>query len=134
MILSDIEIILGQLEISNWGETVFDYLPNLMYVGGFEGNSSLTSGNPDSFGILDNIVLEQVHFPKLVQISGLNATVTNNPNLCFIGDVEYYLAPGLQVVDVDPSSSSIRSYGDCGKYSTYVHCYVIVIRLYSDQH
>ena len=119
MFLSDIEVILGQLEISNWGEAIFDYLPNLMYVGGFEGNSSLTSGSPDSFGILDNAVLEQVHFPRLVQVSGLNATIANNPNLCFIGDLEYYLAPELQVVDITPTLNATKSYSECGKFSIY---------------
>ena len=124
MFLSDIEVILGQLEISNWGEAVFDYLPNLMYVGGFEGNSSLTSGNLDSIGILDNAVLEQVHFPKLVQVSGLNATISNNPYLCFIGDLEYYLAPELQAVDITPTLNAKKSYSECGKFSTYVY-YVV---------
>ena len=97
--LSDIEVILGQLVISNWGETVFDYLPNLMYIGGFEGNSSLAADALDSLAITDNnptnvptsnVSLIQIHFPRLVEISGLDILLINNPDLCYIGELEYY--------------------------------------------
>ena len=80
--MSDIEVILGQLVISNWGATVFDYLPNLMYIGGFEGSSSLAAdaldslvihdNNPFNIPLISNVSLNQIHFPRLVEISGLD--------------------------------------------------------------
>ena len=72
MFLSDIEVILGQLSITNWGETVFDYLPNLMYIGGFEANSSLTfrsalfisDNNPSNIPTSDVAKPKANTFPK----------------------------------------------------------------------
>ena len=97
--MSDIEVVLGQLAITNWGEAVFDYLPNLMYIGGFEGNSSLTFRS--ALYIVDNsvtniipsfnVTLRQIYFPRLVEISVGNVTLYNNPELCFIGKLEFYL-------------------------------------------
>ena len=128
MFLSDIEVVLGQLSITNWGETVFDYLPNLMYVGGFEGNSSLTfqnalyivDNNPTSIPSSD-VSLRQIHFPRLVEVPVGNVTLNNNPDLCYIGNLEFYLKSSNQtVVYTDPFiSSSIpqKPYNECGMYS-----------------
>ena len=128
MFLSDIEIILGQLVISNWGEAVFDYLPNLMYIGGFEGNSSLADDALDSLLIVDNnplnnnfassnVSLNQIHFPKLVEISGLDIFLLNNPDLCYIGELEYYKASSNQTVIYSTLDGIPRkSYNDCGMY------------------
>ena len=131
MSLSDIEIILGQLVISNWGEAVFDYLPNLMYIGGFERNSSLADNAVYSLFIADNnpvnnnfassnVSLNQIHFPKLVEISGLNISLINNPDLCYIGEFEYYKASSNQTVIYSNFSGIPRkSYHDCGMYVLY---------------
>ena len=132
MSLSNIEIILGQLVISNWGEAVFDYLPNLMYIGGFEGNSSLADDALDSLAIADNnpvnnnfdssnVSLNQIHFPKLVEISGLDIFLINNPDLCYIGELEYYKASSNQTV-IYSTLDNIprRSYNDCGMLSNYL--------------
>ena len=122
--LSDIEIILGQLTISNWGEAVFDYLPNLMYIGGFEGNSSLADDALDSLFIGDNnpvniltssISLTQIHFAKLVEIAGLDIFMINNPNLCYVGELEYYKALSNQTVRYSTVDGIPRkNYSDCG--------------------
>ena len=130
--LSDIEIILGQLVIANWGEAVFDYLPNLMYIGGFEGNSSLADDALDSLAIADNnpvnnnfdssnVSLNQIHFPKLVEISGLDIYLVNNPDLCYIGELEYYKASSNQTVIYNTSVGIPRkSYNDCGTLRSYI--------------
>ena len=123
--LSDIEVVLGQLAISNWGEAVFDYLPNLMYIGEFEGNSSLTFSN--ALFIVDNnptsipssdVSLRQVHFPRLVEVPMGNVTLNNNPDLCLIGNLEFYLTSSDQtVIYTDPVISSAiaqKPYNECG--------------------
>ena len=125
--LSDIEVVLGQLSITNWGETVFDYLPNLMYIGGFEGNSSLTFNN--ALYITDNnatdisssnVTLRQIHFPRLVEVPVGNVTLNDNPELCFIGKLEFYLTSPNQVVIYDdpiqPLTIPQRPYDECGMY------------------
>ena len=125
--MSNIEVVLGQLAITNWGETVFDYLPNLMYIGGFEGNSSLTFRN--ALFIIDNnaadipssnITLRQVHFPRLVEVPVGNVTLNDNPELCYIGKLEFYFASSNQIViyndPVQPSTIPQRPYDECGMY------------------
>ena len=127
MFLSDIEVILGQLSINNWGETVFDYLPNLMYVGGFEGNSSLTfdsalfitNNNPTSISSSD-VSLRQIHFPRLVEVPVGNVTLYNNPDLCYIGNLEFYFVSSNQTVmythPIDASAIARKPYTECGTY------------------
>ena len=125
--LSNIEVVLGQLSITNWGETVFDYLPNLMYIGGFEGNSSLTFQS--ALYMVDNnvadipssnVTLRQVHFPRLVEVPVGNVTLNDNPELCFIGNMEFYLTSPNQEVryedPVNPSAIPQRPYNECGMY------------------
>ena len=124
--LSDIEVILGQLVITNWGEAVFDYLPNLMYIGGFEGSTLL--GTLDSSLILTknsipfvNVNLTQIHFPRLVEVSEGNITLTNNIGLCYIGSLEFYLKSMNQAViyedPFDPSAIPQKPYSECGTYA-----------------
>ena len=124
--LSSIEVILGALFISNWGEAVFDYLPNLMYIGGFEGNTSLPNTTRFSLVFHDNnpvnnnfassnVSLNQIHFPKLVEISRFDIYLVNNPDLCYIGELEYYKASSNQTVTYDTAGGIARkSYSDCG--------------------
>ena len=131
--MSDIEVILGQLVISNWGETVFDYLPNLMYIGGFEGNSSLAADALDSLAITDNnstnvpssnVSLIQIHFPRLVEISGLDIFLINNPDLCYVGELEYYKVLSNQTVIYSTVEGVPRKdYSDCGRFCA---CFEIV--------
>ena len=130
--MSDIEVILGQLVISNWGETVFDYLPNLMYIGGFEGNSSLAADALDSLAINDNnpddifsnVSLIQIHFPRLVEISGKDIFLIDNPNLCYVGELEYYKASSNQTVIYSTVEGIPRKdYSDCGMFCA---CFEIV--------
>ena len=128
MFLSDIEVVLGQLSITNWGETVFDYLPNLMYVGGFEGNSSLTfdsalfitNNNPTSISSSD-VSLRQIHFPRLVEVPVGNVTLYNNPDLCYIGNLEFYFVSSNQTVmythPIDASAIPRKPYTECGTYA-----------------
>jgi len=122
-------VILGILTISGWGEEVFDYLPSLMYIGGFEGQSALTDDAFDSLAIHDNtpshnpavirVSLTQIHFPKLVEISGLDIFVVNNPTLCYIGEMEYYKTSSNQTViytdTLNPSAIGRRPYSECGE-------------------
>ena len=122
--LSSIEVIRGQLIISGFGtDEVFDYLPNLMYIGGFDGETAIDSGDLDSLEISDNTVsvnptnipfnLTQVHLPKLVGISTKGAYLVNNPSLCYIGLLEYYLtSPNLTVLYDD---MAVKPYSECGK-------------------
>ena len=122
--LSSIEVIRGQLIISGFGtDEVFDYLPNLMYIGGFDGETAIDSGDLDSLEISDNTVsvnptnipfnLTQVHLPKLVGISTKGAYLVNNPSLCYIGLLEYYrTSPNLTVFYDD---MAVRPYSECGK-------------------
>ena len=121
--MSDIEVILGQLVIADWGETVFDYLPNLMYIGGFEGNSSLATDTLDSLIVnynnpvyipTSNVSLIQIHFPRLVEISGLDIFLINNPDLCYIGELEYYKASSNQTVRYREMGR--KNYSNCGTY------------------
>ena len=124
--MSSIEVILGALLISNWGEAVFDYLPNLMYIGGFEGNTSLPDNARFSLVFHDNnpvnnnfassnVSLNQIHFPKLVEISRFDIYLVNNPDLCYIGELEYYKASSNQTVTYDTAGGIARkSYSDCG--------------------
>ena len=122
--MSDIEVVLGQLAITNWGEAVFDYLPNLMYIGGFEGNSSLTENDYDSLYIADNSLLNQIHLPKLVEISGLDISLINNPNLCYIGELEYYKASPNQDVVYSTTFDGIprKNYSECGMLWVPTRC------------
>ena len=103
---------------------MFDYLPNLMYIGGFEGDTALPDDYLDSLVISDNnptfvpatitVSLTQIHFPKLVEISMLGAYVVNNPTLCYIGLLEYYItSPNLTVLY--DGASVVRPYSECGK-------------------
>ena len=122
--LSSVEVIRGQLIISGFGTgEVFDYLPNLMYIGGFDGVTIIDSGDLDSVEISDNTAsvnptnipfnLTQVHFPKLVGISTKGAYFVNNPSLCYIGLLEYYItSPNLTVFYDD---MAVRPYSECGK-------------------
>ena len=117
-------MIRGQLIISGFGtDEVFDYLPNLMYIGGFDGETAIDSGDLDSLEISDNTVsvnptnipfnLTQVHLPKLVGISTKGAYLVNNPSLCYIGLLEYYItSPNLEVLYDD---MAVRPYSECGK-------------------
>ena len=123
--MSDIEVILGQLVIATWGETVFDYLPNLMYIGGFEWNSSLAADALYSLYIHDNnpanvstsnVSLNQIHFPRLVEISGLDIFLINNPDLCYIGELEYYKASSNQTVRYSTAGIARKNYSDCGMF------------------
>ena len=129
MFLSDIEVILGQLAIINWGEAVFDYLPNLMYVGGFEGNSSLgmlrsalfiTDNNATNIPSSD-VSLRQIHFPRLVEVPVGNVALYNNPDLCYIGNLEFYFVSSNQtVIYTDPFDASAiprKPYTECGTYA-----------------
>ena len=127
MSLSVIEVILGELRISNWGEAVFDYLPNLMYIGGFEGNTSLTDSARFSLFFADNnpvnnnfassnVSLIQIHFPKLVEISRFDIYLVNNPDLCYIGELEYYKASSNQTVTYDSVGIPRKNYSDCGMF------------------
>ena len=138
MLLSDIEIILGQLVISNWGEAVFDYLPNLMYIGGFEGNSSLADDARFSLFVTDNnpvnipsssVSLTQIYFPKLVRVSGFNILLINNPDLCYIGELEYYEASSNQTVIYSNIDGIPRkSYNDCSEFeklSVKINCHLL---------
>jgi len=127
--LSSIEVILGTLTISGWGEEVFDYLPNLMYIGGFEGDTALRDNAIDSLAVHDNamshnpaiitVSLTQIYLPKLVEISGLDIFIVNNPTLCYIGELEYYKAWTNQTIIYDdpaiPESIGRRPYRECGK-------------------
>jgi len=120
--LSSIEVILGRLTISFWGEEVFDYLPNLMYIGGFKGETALPDTYLDSLIISDNnpassalisVSLTQIHFPRLVGISTLGIFVVDNPTLCYIGLLEYYLtSPNLTVLY--DGATAVRPYSECG--------------------
>ena len=130
--MSDIEVILGQLVIATWGETVFDYLPNLMYIGGFEGNSSLAADAYDSLAITDNnstnvsssnVSLIQIHFPRLVEISGKDIFLINNPDLCYIGELEFYKASSNQTVIYSTAGIARKYYSDCGMFC---ECFEIV--------
>ena len=124
--LSDIEVVLGQLSITNWGETVFNYLPNLMYIGGFEGNSSLTfrsalfiSDNNASNIPNSDVSLRQMHFPRLVEVPAGNATFINSPDLCYVGNLEFYFRSSNQtLIYRDP----IKPYNECGMYAHMWHC------------
>ena len=133
MFLSDIEVVLGEVAITNWGEAVFDYLPNLMYIGGFEGNSSLSfsalyivDNNPTSISTSD-VSLRQIHFPRLVEVPIGNVFLLNNPDLCYIGNLEFYFKSSNQtVIYTDPIDSSAipqKSYNECGMY-TYLFTYI----------
>ena len=119
--LSDIEVIVGRLAITNWGETVFDYLPNLMYIGGFEAHGSLADDDHDSLFISDNnpdnipssnVSLNQIHLPKLVEISRLGIYLFNNPNLCYLGELTYYT--NQPVIYSETDDIPIKNYTDCG--------------------
>ena len=122
--LSSIEVILGRLIISGWGEEVFDYLPNLMYIGGFQGDTTLPDTYLDSLEISDNnpsfnplvitVSLTQIHFPRLVEISVLGAYVVNNPTLCYIGELEYYITSPNLIVLYD-GATAVKPYSECGK-------------------
>jgi len=118
--LADIEVVLGQLFIGNWGEAVFDYLPNLMYIGGFEGNSSLGNFTYALFIADNGPHLRQIHFPRLVEVPVGNITLINNPNLCYIGNLEFYLKSSDQAVRyIDPTNSTAipqKPYNECGMY------------------
>ena len=129
MFLSDIEVVLGQLAITNWGETIFDYLPNLMYIGGFEGNTSLgtfrnalliADNNPGAIPVSD-VSLRQIHFPRLVEVPERNVTLINNPELCYVGSFEFYLKSMDQTViytdPLDPLAIPQKPYNECGTYA-----------------
>ena len=101
---------------------MFDYLPNLMYIGGFEGNTSLADDAHFSLMIHDNnpvnnnfassnVSLYQVHFPKLVEVSGLDIALINNPDLCYIGELEYYRTSSNQTVRYNMGG---KNYSECG--------------------
>ena len=122
--LSSIEVIRGQLIISGFGtDEVFDYLPNLMYIGGFDGETAIDSGDLDSLEISDNTVsvnptnipfnLTQVHLPKLVGISTKGAYLVNNPSLCYIGLLEYYITSPNRIVEYH--DMAVRPYSECGE-------------------
>ena len=93
-----------------------------MYIGGFEGHSSLVDGDHDSLFISDNnpittpssVSLNQIHFPKLVKISRLGVYLFNNPNLCYLGELTYYTNQPVIYVEID--GIPIKNYNDCGMY------------------
>jgi len=118
--LADIEVVLGQLAITNWREVVFDYLPNLMYIGGFEGNSSLGDFSYALFIADNGPHLRQIHFPRLVEVPVGNITLISSPNLCYIGNLEFYLKSSDQTVRyIDPIDLTVIShkpYNECGMY------------------
>ena len=121
--LSSVEVILGQLVITGFGVEVFDYLPNLMYIGGFEGETAIDSGDFDALEISDNTIsanptnvpfnLTQIHFPKLVGISTKGAYLVNNPFLCYIGLLDYYITPPNLTLEY--GDMAVRPYSECGK-------------------
>ena len=108
---------------------MFDYLPNLMYIGGFEGDTALPDTYLDSLRISDNnpnfstlltVSLTQIYLPRLVEISvssaynASGAYVVNNPTLCYIGELEYYItSPNLTVLY--DGATAVRPYSECGK-------------------
>ena len=125
MFLSDIEVVLGQLSIANWGETIFDYLPNLMYIGEFEADSPLTFRN--ALFISDNnasniptsdVSLRQIHFPRLVEVPAGNATFINSPDLCYVGNLEFYFRSSNQKLIY---RDQIKPYNECGMYVHVCH-------------
>ena len=104
-----------------------------MYIGGFEGNSSLTFNS--ALFIVDNnvadipssnVTLRQIHFPRLVEVPVGNVTLNDNPELCFIGRLEFYLTSQNQVVryddPVNPSAIPQRPYNECGMYVRNYAC------------
>ena len=123
--LSDIKVILGQLVITNWGEAVFDYLPNLMYIRGYQGSRLFDSSliiTKNSIPFV-NVNLTQIHFPKLVEVSEESITLTNNIGLCYIGSLEFYLKSMNQAViytdPSDPSAIPQKPYSECGTYAYF---------------
>ena len=96
-----------------------------MYIGGFEGNSSLTfrsalyivDNNPIDIPS-SNESLRQIHFPRLVEVPVGNVVLFDNPDLCYIGNMEFYLVSSNQtVVLIDPLNSSSlpqKPYDECG--------------------
>jgi len=101
---------------------VFDYLPNLMYIGGFEGQTALAddyfysliiSDNNPASSIAYTVSLTQIHFPRLVEISGLDMWMINNPTLCYVGELEYYKASPNQTV-IYSGSTARSDYNECG--------------------
>ena len=98
-----------------------------MYIGGFEGSSSLAAdaldslvihdNNPFNIPLISNVSLNQIHFPRLVEISGLDIFLINNPDLCYIGELEYYKASSNQTVRYSTLQGIPRkNYSDCGMF------------------
>ena len=115
--LNDIREIRGSLDISRFTEETFPYLSNLKTVGNDSSQvlSQSCNGSSDNFQfsiIISDTSLVSIDLSSLEAVINGGIRLGNNPSLCYLGNLSYYLT--------NASSSSCvldnhrKSINECG--------------------
>ena len=95
--LNDIREIRGSLDISGFNKEIFPYLSNLKTVGNDSTQvlSQSCNGSSDSFKfsiIIADTELVSIDLSSLEAVINGGVRLQNNPSLCYLGNLSYYLA------------------------------------------
>ncbi|XP_019864099.1 PREDICTED: epidermal growth factor receptor-like [Amphimedon queenslandica] len=95
--LNDIREIRGSLDISGFNKETFPYLSNLKTVGNDSSQvlSQSYNGSSDSFKysiIIADTDLVSIDLSSLEAVINGGIRLQNNPSLCYLGNLSYYLA------------------------------------------
>ena len=94
-VLNTIQEIRGSLTIERFEHTEFPYLSNLVTVGSdFNETFSFSCNNSENrkYSILiDGTDLTSIDLSSLQEVNGGGVQMSDNPDLCYVGDFSYYV-------------------------------------------
>ena len=120
-VLRNIEEIRGRLQVALTDATELPYLSNLKRIGSDIdeiGNTSCLEENRRYSIIIESPSLVSIDLSSLESISNGGIILGDNPNLCYIGDLSFYLTDPSQHVCL--LNDTMRDYDLCSKQFYYV--------------
>lgn len=123
--LMTVKEIRGSLDISSYNRPHFPFLSNLKYVGTDPGQVRLLSCN-ETYSLfrspivinIANTALESIDLSSLESVSGGGVRLINNPSLCYLGNLSYYMTNSSLLSRV--SEGHRRPEEECGKWFLYL--------------
>ena len=115
--LNDIREICGSLDISGFNKETFPYLSNLKTVGNDSSQvlSQSCNGSSDNFQfsiIISDTSLVSIDLSSLEAVINGGIRLGNNPSLCYLGNLSYYLTNASSSSCVlDNHRKSINEFG-----------------------
>ena len=127
-VLNSVREIQGALKIENWDESTFPYLSSVQYIGcntsAILGNFSLPllldagcdlSNHPVVILIHGNLELISLDLSSLKKVCGGSVVMSNNPQLCYVGDFNAYFTNSSQITC--HGKNDTRDLEKCGNLS-----------------